>query len=308
MLHNVLNSNVVYFSFRGKMAAVIETLDVRTFLHNIFVVFSWFKNLCRLPFPMNEKEKNIYALTSKDIRLPEKRSCQWNYVHDGIFNIKDYEGLKNVKVSIFVKCYTEAVVFSYKPVPLAENYSKRNAHQNKSQRYNEERIAEDFRILSEKEYCGPCINNDKITTDKCVQADGNEYKPAKARVFLKAMFCKKCHKTLLPRPTSSEHQYHNRELSGVVTPIKSDETGNLFIPKENINFALWKISELYPEMTDTMCRKTTFITYPRHWYFMQFNSLWNIDAFVDAGFFLNSGKKLNVSFFRFIILESIYLG
>lgn len=284
------------------MAGVIPRYDIRLLLNMIITaIVCRFKKIIKSPHK-SKKVDSRYALTQKDI---ETNLCPLYFVTTNALKIGAVDGSHKVKFSTVVIPQSHLFLSPEQPMQ-----SKRELNVNQkpsicSQRYNNEHMAKDFIKLSKQEYCDQCMesNAEGVSiqtappTKKELEQEGlsNECDQRRSPITEKT-FCKKCHVRISP-PRAYTY-LKDRSLTDITLKrddISSDSFGNPFISRQTLCLALCNtcFQQISSEMADVECRRATFAVNRGHWVNnMQYNTLWNKDAFIDAGFYLTQGGHL----------------
>lgn len=147
--------------------------------------------------------------------------------------------------------------------------------------YSKLDMQRDFPLLFQREYTTERYRENNTTEKSCVDA-ASYIRPLPEHKFRlqRRQFCPRSH-----RPVQSIPDDFFQEERSIFRTSQTDNHGHYHFNHEQIVDILKERSFQHPEMKPADCRRNTFVCCI-DWYYLQFNSYWSIDTFINAGFFL----------------------
>lgn len=148
-------------------------------------------------------------------------------------------------------------------------------------RYSNQVMQRDFPSLFQREYINErhCEN---ITTEKSDVDASSFTRPLHGHAFRlqRRQFCPRSHRPFQSVPDDFFHEKRN-----IFQTFQTDNNSHYHFNHEQIVDILKERQFEHPEMKYTYRRRNTFISCI-DWYYLQFNTYWSVDAFINAGFYL----------------------
>ncbi|XP_063403883.1 uncharacterized protein LOC134687481 [Mytilus trossulus] len=181
-------------------------------------------------------------------------------------------------------CISRLISVVFNPTCIRKQ-NKNNVHllgtKSNKTRYSTQVMQRDFPLLCQREYMTE-RHSGNMTTEKSHVGASSFTRTLHGHTFRlqRQQFCPRSHRPVQSIP---DEFFHGE--SSIFRTFQTDNNGQFHFNHDQIVDILKERRFEHPEMKYTYCRRNTFISCIA-WYYLQFNTYWSVDAFIDAGFYL----------------------